>query len=338
MLRILVLLFVTSSAWGAKKVLPDLHTTMYYGEEGLVSRESKGLVIFYGGTGGKTQDYGIEKVVERFAGRLKKMGWDVVAFENPLYWDNHLNVDGRQPILEKYGSAEAQTQWLVDSVQYVLDQKPSVPVWAATRSTTTGAMMQLMHEAHKGLERGRILESIQGVFAQGVLDPRKEAVDVWYAVERKFLTGVGRADLPVLELDPVIFPQYTFVSEAIEGRSRFKLPAFYVPMGAMDEVATLEQQLVVIDLIAKFHPDLSILGVGMDTHHNPEASIEYVGIDGKTVKIRTMDRLRPVLTAMLGGDLASEEPGLRLMRGKYLSNYPGLCNVVLDRFAEASGF
>jgi len=330
MLRLIVCLLIGSSAWGAKLVLPDMHTTMYYGDR----PGSKGVFIIFAGTGGKTEDYGIEKVVANLDGRLKKMGWDTIAFENPLYWDNHLPEAQRAPILTQYGTLEAQVNWMTNAIQFARARNPGLPHWIATRSTSTGALMQVMHEAYQGSERGEVLKGIQGVFAQGLLDPRREAVEKWYKVEKDFLVSVKRADMPVLELDNVIFPAMEWANEGLEGKAKFELPPVFVPMGAMDEVATLKEQLIILDILHKNHPDMKLVGVGMDTHHNPEASVEYTGIDDKPVKVRTMGRLRPLFDAILGETLTPAEDGLRLVQIQALRNYPGICADVLGRFEE----
>jgi len=305
---------------------------MVHHKDHLVSDTADGVFILFAGTGGKTKDYGIAQTAGPISNRMAKMNWSTVAFENPLYWQGDQPVEVRQPFIDQYGTLDAQADWMISAISYVLERNKGKKVWVGVRSTSSGVMLHLAHLAYIGDERARVLERIEGVLAQGVLDPD---VSKWYQAERDFLVSVGRADLPVLEKDLVTFPAMRWGgAEKCEGPPKIRIPRFYIPIGANDEVSSAATQLEVIDRLSESHPQMRIVGVGMDTKHNPEGSVEYENIDGEMVKVRTMKRLGPLIISMISGELDGEPPGLRLFRNSAFTKVKSVCADVAARFAE----
>lgn len=335
MFRILTWFCLTASlAFGAKTKLEEFHTTLLHHDTGIVSVDSTGVFIFFGGTGAKSENFGVVTTAGPFLNRLKKQNWDFVAAENPMYWRDTEALEIRREFIEKYGNLDAQTAWMVEILKYVIAQAGDKPVYVGTRSTGTAAILELVHRAYRGDERARIVSRVRGVIAMGLLDPHR--VEEWYPQEVKFLQGIDRADMPVLEKDLVMFPAARFAGkEFCDGEPMMPVPEIFVTLGANDEVNSPLDQLHVVDRIAESHLGLRVTAIGLDTRHNPEGSVEYEALDGKMVKVKTMERMKPLLQAILDGPLPTEKPGLWLVAIPEFRNVKSVCETVHRRFADA---
>lgn len=132
-----------------------LATRLMVGSPELVSANAKAVVVLLAGTGAKSSQYGIGPTMRPVASHLFKVerDIDVIAAENPVYFEQHLGEAHRKTVLDKYATLAGQSRWLTQFLELIAGQIPrdaqgrlTKPIYVVTRSTSTTVLLQLIRD------------------------------------------------------------------------------------------------------------------------------------------------------------------------------------------------
>ncbi len=319
---------------------PELATSVMYADEGQIKNDNSPIFILYGGVGGKTSTFGLATSLAPIASKVLKLGGTFFAFQNPLYFNDHLPDNERKPIVDQFGTMEAQLNWMSESTRFVMDRIPSGqrhPIWIITRSSSTLVMGQMMDDYEVGKAHARFLGGVSRWIGAGVLGHSPKLLARWMGFEKTLLSSLDATDELVRIIQPKIFLPMTFASDDPHAQPRQVTnthhPKISLTWGVHDPNADIYDQLHVVERFAALHPYLDITGIGMDTAHNPAAKIKYVDVHGQEVTVETMARFGPILKELLA-DTSPYSPGLRRIAtpGFRDTQAFGRCRILAEKF------
>jgi hypothetical protein len=338
----------------------ELHTTMMFSGDTMISNDSGAVFVFFGGTGAKTVGYGIGATLEPVAKKIAKMAKeqfhlkaDAIGFQNPLYADEEKSHEERRPYIEKYGTTKGQKEWLAKILGFVVDSilkdasgKPTKQIWVSVRSTSSSVFAQLLDEYYQGKKGSEFMSSIEGAIISGFLGHTPEEVADWDKKEIAYLKHhKGLEDTLIQPLGVAIFKDMTYApnddNPIPKASSVTSLPKIILLAGSNDFSSNVEYQLGIVERMAKRHPELSITFFGMDTEHNPAAKIEYKNREQIPVAHDRMKRFTPILegiaAAITGIPTRELKDASKVIVAETIQNTPGLTLFAIDAMFDAPG-
>jgi hypothetical protein len=276
-----------------------------------LSLDAKGNVafIFFGGTGAKRGEKGIEMSMSGPMAILKRRNAMSYAVENPLYRDSHMEFESveaekahRARFFERYGNPDGQMQWFYDVLTYLTKHIPeTTPLVLYGRSTGSGLILQGFKEYHAGVSRAQIMERVSVGFADGLVGTQPEHIRMWYWKE--FLGRVSAPhtkDEDVARLGPVFFGGLNFDKEgpkaAVHGKRKQRV---IVPINGRDSFFPWQEKVKVANQFATNCPNIDVELRYNDTGHD-SASPGYYDIEenGQITQIQISEfaRLLPQLS------------------------------------------
>jgi hypothetical protein len=284
--------------------IPALDTTVLFSGATLVAPDSDAVFILFGGTGARTIGYGIVPSFKDVASKIIKLSTEqfklkasVVGFENSIYAGNP----------EQYGSAQAQVEMMLRDISLIVSLIPkdengrvTKKIWVEGRSTGAAVIAQMLHEYYIGRPGREVVGQLDGVLMMGLLGHNPDEIKTWGDREDEFFKLKENQELLDVSVQPYgkkIFEGMTWgpsqAKPAILAPNR-RLPKVIVTMGSNDFESPVEKQFEVAKRFSDLHPQLSVMGYGMDTTHNPAAPTTYVNRQNKEVKRPRMDRFSPL--------------------------------------------
>ncbi|MBX9769473.1 MAG: hypothetical protein K2X47_19510 [Bdellovibrionales bacterium] len=167
----------------------DLATTVMYTNQNIISRHTKALFIMFGGTGARSHSHGIGATMGGLAMKVRGILGDAIAFQNPLYFQDHLSDTDRATIIRQFTPASAQTSWMAKALEYAiaptLDEKgnPKIPIYLFTRSSGTLVAGQLSDDYFLEKPGSEIFGKLTGWIGSGLLPHEQPHLDQWIASE-----------------------------------------------------------------------------------------------------------------------------------------------------------
>ena len=310
-----------------------LHTTILYGANGLVRTDSSKVFALYGGTGANSRTYGIGTSLAHIANKIYKLKGDPIGFLNPQYFGDDKPDLQRSEFVKKFGNLEAQEAWMAATLEYVVSQAGKKPVWVATRSTGTAVLMQLIRDYLRGKPEAKVIGSISGVLLTGILPHEEKQFTRWLALEKSHLMEKGFADEEVIDHESSIFLPMDFAplvaSTPIVNPGVTTLPKILAIVGANDPLTPAVDQLLLLQKYSELHPQLDISVLATDVYHNSASSLRYTDTSGMEVKLRTMERMGPIIQEVMAQTDSPPSAGLHLYADSAFWKVPGSCQAPL---------
>jgi len=287
--------------------LPNFSTTMIsYGDQAF---RPKGTIVVYAGLGARSKAFGIGPSLEPILKKAIKEGFAPYAFENPLYNDSI-----RQHRLSYFSTTSGQLEWLTNTSKLIASA-PNVrqPLIIAGRSTTSALILEALHRYLSSGVYSDIFSRVDKILIMGPVDPRPAEFQKWRKIEIEYLQQRdGLLDPVAYAAEDTVYKDMRFATDAVKNVPGLKIPEITFIAGTNDPFATAAEQVSLARTFQRLHPDTKVKVIVTDTFHNPAASIEYLGKDGDTVKVKTMKRLSPILSELFS-EKRGNEPGFSIV-------------------------
>ena len=318
--------------------LDEYYTTALYQTRGLLTPKSKSVFILLGGVGAHASTHGVGKSMSAFVNSLRKMEVDAVAFENPLYFRSDRPDAERVPYMEKFGTAQAQAEWLFDLIRLIDQQTqkmaretglPPKKIYIAGRSFGGDIIMEAIHRYMRGDANAAIMGRVSSALWMGVGPIDVAGLEQWFAAKKKMMElnpGATTEDKLVSATYPHVCKEMTWdnstpVMRDSTAPNSTHFPKVYAVIGARDEFVTRSDQIGTAERFTKAHPQLSVQAIGLDTTHDSSRSISYELPDGTEVVAKVMARLKPIVAEMIDAKdpLA---PGFSFKKNEFYDRIP----------------
>lgn len=346
----------------------DLFTTVMLSHETLIDKHTRALFIMYGGTGGKSHAYGIGASMGGLALKFRGLPGAAVAFQNPLYYMDHLSDAERMSIIHQFTSTESQTGWMARTlewaIQSVLDGegKPKIPIYLYTRSSGTLIAGQLSDNYARGIAGSEVFGKLTGWLATGALPHDPVEMQKWLDLEQQHLMDVERnlredlelrnqalalkgmpplmkstvvTDEIVRRVQPETFGPMTWASYQPDARPVLLRgrphPKVWMFLGAHDPEISLKDQKRVAVAYSHLHPDVDVTAIASASGHNTAGPVTFKNAIGEEVKIKALQIISPYVQNLLSTKDIPQTPGLKLVVDPSLGSH-GICASIAAGF------
>ncbi len=284
--------------------VPELFTSMMATRVQVESASS--VLVLYGRLGAKSKNFGIAASMSPIAKKAIKEKLEPVGFQNPVYYQDSNAEPDRHGIVNKFGSTSAQVEWLVATLRYTLKNlSPSKKLIVGGRSTGSSIILEALHRYLKSGEFSDVFSRIDHILIMGLVDHRPEQFKLWREAEDQFLNKHDYFDQTSSDIEPAIYKDMEYANSRAEF-SVLKVPSVTVIVGINDQLTSAQTQIALARTISDLHPQLSMNVVVTDTSHNPASSVEYLDRNGKTIVVKTMKRLSPILANIFSPNYNSD--------------------------------
>jgi hypothetical protein len=278
-------------------------TTMLFTQ---VSKKYNGSIALYGGLGAKSSTFGIGASMGHIANKCLKENFKPFSFQNPLYFHDKKEYGRRMDLVGTFRSLDAQIEWMVNTLRFVITHNnPSQKLVVGARSSGASLLLEAYHRyLTMGLFQD-VFSKISHILIMGSVDPR--TFSAWHIKERKWLEIQDKIfDAFSFESEPFLFQKMSYLSHKLKSKEKLKIPNTTFIIGSNDELTTIQDQFDIARTFYQIHPETRVKVIATDTRHNPAASVRYRTKDGRELKLRTMERLSPILSSIFAEDPISQ--------------------------------
>lgn len=301
--------------------LHDQHTFVMYSAEGLVQPNSKGVVVLFPGTGAIRKKYGVAGSMTSPARSLRKMGYDILAFDNPLYYPSgEASPEVRKPYIEQYGNLEAQLTSYFRALEFAAAQlSDSQELLVFGRSTGAAMSLEAVHQYQLGNPQAAIMGRVKRVLVGGIHGHTEQDIAGWVQKEHSTVSS---------DLDPLVDPTSAVIFRAMGWQTHPAVgergPEIIAILSGNDEFATLREQESPLKQFSENHSAVGVLGYYTDTRHNPAHELDYVNSSGTRVKAETMKRLKAIFRDEFVAAREILSPGYHQKEDRFFALVPNI--------------
>jgi len=259
----------------------------------------RGKLILFAGLGAKSKDYGVGATFSSTASSMMKLGIEVTAFQNPIYFRDYLPDEERLELVKPFAKVDNLIRWMAQVVRKAISETPpGIPIALGGRSFGSALLYELLHRYVEYGEYKDIFERINDIIPMGTVDHRPEQFQLWHTYQEVYLKRERPEvrDEVASQLEIEIFKEFKYAQPILKEQPNLNMPEIHHIIGIWDEV--LRELTVQIELarhLAQIYPNAKFHVRILDTKHNPGSSVAYKDESGETIVVKEMERFKPIL-------------------------------------------